>query len=65
MSRNFEKQMARFLPKQSGTGEKVTYFENFKKPWYLDGWFSKTIFLVGFFAILWKLFDIFVLGRFP
>jgi hypothetical protein len=64
MSRNFEKQMARIMPKQSKSEyTKSGYFDNFKKPWYLDGWFSKTIFILGFFCILWKIFDIVILGR--
>lgn len=62
MSKNFEKQMARILPKQS-TEQKVSYFEIFKKEWYLDWWFPKLIYVLGFIALLWKLFDIIILGR--
>lgn len=64
MSKNFDKQMARFLPKQKGS-DQPSAFENFKKPWYLDWWLPKLLFILGFFCILWKLFDIFILGRFP
>lgn len=45
--------------------EKPQLFENFKKTWYLDGWFAKTLYILGFLAIIWKLFDIFILRRFP
>lgn len=62
MSRNFEKQMAKMLPKQKHE-PMPSPFAKFKAPWYLDWWLPKWIFVLGFFCILWKLFDIVVLGR--
>lgn len=57
-----EKQMARFLPKQKKE-TKPSVFEKFKKTWYLESALEKIIFVVGFLCILWKLFDILILGR--
>lgn len=62
MSRNFEKQMARIMPK-SRSEPKESPFANFKRDWILSTKLEKTIYIAGFFAILWKLFDIIFLGR--
>lgn len=64
MSRNFEKQMAKLYPKQKFQ-PKESPFAMFKKDWYLRSWFEKAIYILGFFCILWKIFDITILGRFP
>ena len=64
MSRNEEKQMAKFLPKTKFE-PKESPFAMFQKVWYLDWWLPKLLYILGFFAILWKIFDITILGRFP
>lgn len=62
MSRSEEKRMARFLPKKN-FAPKESPFAKFKKDWILSSKLEKAIYIVGFFCILWKLFDILILGR--
>lgn len=64
MSRNEEKAMARMVPKHKFTPTESP-FAKFGKDWILGSKLEKSIYIIGFFCILWKLFDIFVLGRFP
>lgn len=59
-----ERQMQRFLPKQKFEA-KESPFSKFRKDWILTSKTEKTIFIVGFLCILWKIFDIVILGRFP
>lgn len=62
MSKSFEKQMSKFLPKVKAE-KKESPFAMFKKTWYLESTFEKAIYILGFLCILWKLFDITILGR--
>lgn len=64
MSRNHDKLMAHFIPKENKK-EISSPFAKFSATWYFDWWLPKAIYIIGFICILWKLFDITILGRFP
>lgn len=64
MSRREERMMARMAPKRKFE-PRESPFAKFGKDWILSSKTEKTIYILGFFCILWKIFDIVILGRFP
>lgn len=48
-----------------GKEEAITIWKNskFAQDWYLDKWWEKVVFILGFLALIWTIVERFFLGR--
>lgn len=60
-----EEKIQRFLTGKKKFEQPTLDFKNsfFFKDWYLSNWFEKLIFVFGFIALLWTIFELLFLGR--